>query len=603
MFKLIANMSMKSKLLMSNLLMAILLLAVGFFSFYSLSTVSTHYGKVVTLNMPRVRFTEELFVRFERIRINLRTLGLSGLSPGKQQAAVAEATLSIAEYEQLKSALLAVQCIPGKAFCNDTEDQKFSAVDTAWSRFKEIGQKVLSYQTVGTKESHDKMMEVFAKECPDAADVYQGAIEDFLEYQSSLTNINVDEAQTAAKKSTIWMLGMIACGVFIGIGVAFAFASYIIKAINHVTELLTENSVQLAAASETIASSSQELSQATTEQAASLQETAASIEEMSSMVTKNSENARMAADTSSQSQLRAEEGKEAVGQMVHAMDDINSANDNIMNQITQSNAQMTEILTVISEIGNKTKVINDIVFQTKLLSFNASVEAARAGEHGKGFAVVAEEVGSLAQMSGNAAKEISDMLAEGNQKVAKIVAHTKSSVESLIKEGKAKVEVGNSVAQQCGQILNNIVSNVGDVNRMAGEISVASQEQSTGVREITNAIGQLETATQQNATNSEHSSKAAEELASQAETLKAAVRDLIQLVRGGKASATTGYETRVSQSPVKSIKKSVVAHSKAVKNSTVQVRGPEEKHKKITDKVSGNNTPNANHEGFKEEAS
>ena len=61
----------------------------------------------------------------------------------------------------------------------------------------------------------------------------------------------------------------------------------------------------------------------------------------------------------------------------------------------ESNKEIQEIVKVIAEIGNKTKVINDIVFQTKLLSFNASVEAARAGENGKGFAVVAEEVGKL----------------------------------------------------------------------------------------------------------------------------------------------------------------------------------------------------------------
>ena len=69
-----------------------------------------------------------------------------------------------------------------------------------------------------------------------------------------------------------------------------------------------------------------------------------------------------------------------------------------------------EILGYIKSIEEKTKVINDIVFQTKLLSFNASVEAARAGEQGKGFAVVAEEVGNLATMSGTSAEEISKLL-------------------------------------------------------------------------------------------------------------------------------------------------------------------------------------------------
>jgi methyl-accepting chemotaxis protein len=95
-----------------------------------------------------------------------------------------------------------------------------------------------------------------------------------------------------------------------------------------------------------------------------------------------------------------------------------------MNQINYSNEQMSEIVKVIQEIETKTKVINDIVFQTKLLSFNASVEAARAGEQGKGFAVVAEEVGNLAQMSGNAAKEIS---------IPVLIIHDENDVDVNIK--------------------------------------------------------------------------------------------------------------------------------------------------------------------------
>jgi methyl-accepting chemotaxis protein len=72
--------------------------------------------------------------------------------------------------------------------------------------------------------------------------------------------------------------------------------------------------------------------------------------------------------------------------------------------------EIESVTETMAEIREKAKMINDIVFQTKLLSFNASVEAARAGEHGKGFAVVAEEMGNLARASGEAAKEIEVIL-------------------------------------------------------------------------------------------------------------------------------------------------------------------------------------------------
>ncbi|RZA11329.1 MAG: hypothetical protein EOP10_33240, partial [Proteobacteria bacterium] len=229
----------------------------------------------------------------------------------------------------------------------------------------------------------------------------------------------------------------------------------------------------------------------------------------------------------------AEEGKGAVNQMLNSIQEINRGNIDIMVQSAESNEAFANIVKVIGEISNKTKVINDIVFQTKLLSFNASIEAARAGEQGKGFSVVAEEVGNLAMMSGNAAKEITELLEMSIVKVEKTVEDTKSKLENLIAASQKKIEVGMGTAHNCGAALDEIVKNVSDMSQLVSEIASASQEQAQGVEEITRSMNQLDQVTQQNASATQQAAEATDELNGQANQLQLMVRDLVQTVRGG----------------------------------------------------------------------
>lgn len=329
-------------------------------------------------------------------------------------------------------------------------------------------------------------------------------------------------------------------------------ATYVLKAmgqaISEVINNLTESSQQVTSAAQQIATSADELSSAATEQASSLEQTSSSIEEMSSMVQKNAESAKRTSELAMSSSNSAEKGKQVVLDMIQAIDDISVSNASIQRQIDESNAEIAEIVKVIAEIGNKTKVINDIVFQTKLLSFNASVEAARAGDNGKGFAVVAEEVGNLAQMSGNAAKEITAMLDSSIKKVEDIVSNTKLKVGHLIEDGKHKVESGNHIAKTCGTVLDEIVENVSTVTAMANEIATACHEQAIGVQEITKAMNQLDQVTQTNAATSEESASAAQELSSQADALQSAVGVLVVTIRGEGAQTEqkTSYRSPVS---------------------------------------------------------
>ncbi|MCM2351460.1 MAG: methyl-accepting chemotaxis protein [Bacteriovoracaceae bacterium] len=320
----------------------------------------------------------------------------------------------------------------------------------------------------------------------------------------------------------------LACGIFM----AFLVLRAASVAIDQVISSLTDNSIQVTSAATQIASSSQELSTAATEQAASLVQTASSIEEMTSMVQKNADSSQRATELSEGSSKTAEKGKNIVSDMLKAIDDISASNAGIMEQVELSNKEISNIVKVIQEIGNKTQVINDIVFQTKLLSFNASVEAARAGEHGKGFAVVAEEVGNLAQMSGDAALEITQMLEESVKKVEKIVKFSQENVGRMVIEGRKKVEVGSKIANECEKVLNDIVDSSSNVTLISNEISMATKEQAVGAHEITKAMNQLDQVTQTNAATSEEVASVAEQLSTQAVVLKDMVGVLVKTIKG-----------------------------------------------------------------------
>jgi len=349
------------------------------------------------------------------------------------------------------------------------------------------------------------------------------------------------------------------CAVFglvmaTAIAAALFFSRSLAKTMRTITLGLSNGSMEVIDVSKKLAESSNILSASAAEQAAALQETVASIDEVSAMVAKNADNAKRSQEISTGSAESAQKGKSAVTDVIRSIDEINVSNQEIVGQIEEGNRQISEIVKVITEIGTKTKVINDIVFQTKLLSFNASVEAARAGEHGKGFAVVAEEVGNLAQMSGNAAKEISQMLESSISKVDQIVNETKLRVERLTTMSKEKVAAGTVTARRCGEVLEEIVRSVGEVNVMVSEIATASKEQAQGVSEINKAMNQLDQVTQANAASSQDAAENAAKLRDQSGRMSVIIGHLRHAVEGQASSVVDSFQQNVERSiePVRS---------------------------------------------------
>ncbi|QJB58321.1 chemotaxis protein [Pseudodesulfovibrio sp. zrk46] len=229
---------------------------------------------------------------------------------------------------------------------------------------------------------------------------------------------------------------------------------------------VASSSSNVAAGAEELSATSETVAEGASQQAAGVEELSSSVEEMVSSISQNSENASETERISEVASRDADEGGKAVKETVEAM----------------------------QAIAEKISIVEEIARQTNLLALNAAIEAARAGEQGKGFAVVAAEVRKLAERSGQAAAEISEL-----------------SVNSV------------AVAERAGSMLEKMVPDIQKTSQLIQEISSASQEQSQGVTQINRGISDLDLVIQQNASASEELASTAEELSGQAVQLQESI--------------------------------------------------------------------------------
>ncbi|MDG6774383.1 methyl-accepting chemotaxis protein [Thiomicrorhabdus sp. ZW0627] len=222
-----------------------------------------------------------------------------------------------------------------------------------------------------------------------------------------------------------------------------------------------------------VSESAENLNQRLNEQAVAVEETNQTMLKMNEAVEANAENAQQASQVAAQVQQKSQQGTQVMEETIQAM-----------HAIQKSSQEIAEIITLI----------DGIAFQTNLLALNAAVEAARAGDHGRGFAVVAGEVRALAQKSAEAAKNI----------------------KTLIEVTVERVNHGNTLATNSGEVLEEINKAVFSVSDMIEQIAQASTQQFEGIRQVHLAVDQIDETTQQNAILIEETANSSKSLSEQA---------------------------------------------------------------------------------------
>ena len=226
--------------------------------------------------------------------------------------------------------------------------------------------------------------------------------------------------------------------------------------INEVMALIDNSNKRLTFSAQDLSTASEELSKASNQQAAALEETAAAIEEVTSTIAASSENAAKMSEYAKEVTNSSEEGKELASKTSISMDALS-------NEVNTINEAIT--------------VIDQIAFQTNILSLNAAVEAATAGEAGKGFAVVAQEVRNLAARSAEAANEI----------------------KTLVESATSKAKEGKEVSALMINGFNKLDTNINTTIELIAEVANATREQQEAMNQINDTVNSLDQATQSNA--------------------------------------------------------------------------------------------------------
>lgn len=470
-------MSIRGKLLVNSMIASLCLIAVGLIGWFSIHRVAKVSLAVVDEQAVSIQHLESAEKNLWEVMFRI-SIHIGSTDP---------AVMKNAEEEIIQFTSQAKSHIAAHGGKMETQTQKdIKNFETEWNSFLEIAAQIMQASREYAKEHAMNIMSDQGKTAFERSLKFIRSVS--LEHLKKMDGLRM-EAGIIRKRSGLILFVLSVTAIVAYMTAGWLISRSIVMPINGILEIIADNSKKSRQASDNTFTAGKFLADTATRQASAIEETSASAEQISATIRKNADNAAEAE---------------------HIVKEVRQ----IIQRVGVSMADMSVSIKDISETGRQTqgiiKIIDNIAFQTNMLSLNAAVEAARAGEAGSGFAVVANEVRNLAVRAAQAAKD------------------TGSLIETVIR----KINEGAELAEKNSADFSQAMDITGKAGKIVSEIASSSAEQAQGAEQISNAMSELEKTTQDNTANAEQFVSIAKEMLNQSGQTENLVSQLIAVVQG-----------------------------------------------------------------------
>lgn len=498
------------------------ILAISFISLKSVSAWKISLESVYVDNVqPSVQLTDILA---QSIDVRFRLLGVLAdrLPATGSKKKIKERLDSINESWIKFNALLKLENL------NQEQKELHTKLKSGKEEFNKF---VTDAITALDKDDKDKIGDMIDNEWPAIITNFLNPLTKYQELQVQSIGQTYESSEKTVSRFKSLVIFFICLSVIVSISSIYFIWQFKNKS-NAAIEVLKVVENGLMNSSQSVKSASDKLIDITNSNRQSVGETSSSLEEITNMVRVTSDRAIQSSEYAQKSNDSADRGVDVVERMLTSIQTINETINGLIEEMNQMGNNLKTVEAIFLKVQNKTQVINDIVFQTRLLSFNASVESARAGEHGKGFAVVAEEVGKLAQISGQAAAEISELITNGSNQISTLASLGQLKVAHISVEAKNCIDDGMQRANECSDSFKEIAKSLKQIQSLVEELSRSSNEQTIGVDEVNKAMLLISQSTEHGANLSTETQTISTQVEVEAQHLRKTVDNLVRLFNG-----------------------------------------------------------------------